>query len=475
VEPVSFAKYEQESLLAIMALGKDGAPNVARTLVPKENFDAYYSTLFGKIDDFIGTHNEAPGENHFFDLVEQLCHERPDEAETYRELHASIGDTFGRGLNYAYVFKRAELFGRHARLRRGVGLALQELTVFDEDRLNEAEKHLRQSMETNAGVMDLGIDSHDPESMLRGLDTEGAERFLTGIDGLDLYSMNPARKELLIIVGAYGTGKSFGMNDMALAGLHLSRANTLVFPCEMSEEEWAERVVQSEMGMGRRAQIVKVPRIHSDEGGLFVDLEHRDIKIPSMYDVENRAKIERHFEWMKRRPRLCIKAVPPNEFTTARAEAYQDALFAQKGVMFDSVYVDYLGVMQIKKPEFERNELSLHAVQLRGMASRRNQAVVTGAQTNRTGIKSQGRSTGGDVSRDITSMQTANKVLIYNQTPTEAALGIARLSFDKNRNDKKIEVIIAQNYAAGQYALSSAIMSREYMDFRDQKDDELNL
>ena len=269
-----FAPYEQESLLAIMALGKDGSFNVARSLVPKESFDAFYSTIFSKVAEFIDRHHTAPGENHFFDIINVICHERPDDAENYQNLHTSIAETFERGLNYGYVFLRAELFGRHARLRRNIGLALQELTEFTQDRVEAAEKFLKEALETNAGVMDLGIDSHDVESMLRFLDPERSQRFSTGIDALDLYSMNPARKELLLIVGGYGTGKSFAMNEFAMAGLHISRVNTLVMPCEMSEDEWAERVVQSEMGMGRRAQIVKVPRIHTDEGGLFVDLEH---------------------------------------------------------------------------------------------------------------------------------------------------------------------------------------------------------
>ena len=470
---MSFAQYEQESLLSIMALGKDGAFNVAKSLVPKECFDTYYGVIFGKLADFIDRFHDAPGPNHFFDLINVIAHERPDDAETYQDLHTSIVDTFERGLNYAWVFNRAELYGRHSRIRRGIGLALQEVTEFSQERVEAAEKHLKEAMQTNAGVMDLGIDSHDPESMLRCLNEETFERFSTGVPALDQYSMNPARKELLLIVAGYGTGKSFGMNEFAMAGLHISRVPTLVMPCEMSEDEWAERIVQSEMGMGRRAQIVKVPRIHTDDGGLFVDLEHEDVGIPSMSDEENYDKIHKHFVRMKRKPRICVKAFPAGELTVPRAEAYQDALFAQKGVMFGSVYVDYLGVMRISKPEFERQEMGQHVVQLRGMATRRNQAVVTAAQTNRGGIKSQGRASGGDVSRDISSMFTANKVLIYNQTPTEAALGIARLSFDKNRNDKKIEVVIAQNYAAGQYALSSAIMSREYTDYTDRMSNEI--
>ena len=470
---MSFASYEQESLLAIMALGKDQSPMVAESLLPKECFDSYYDVIFGKLSEFINRHKEAPGEIHFFDLINSICHERPDEAETYQDLHSSISDTFSRGLNYAYVFDRAELYGRHARLRRGLGLALQELEVFDQERIELAEKHLGDAMKNNAQVMDLGIDSHDPESMLKCLNEDATERFSTGVPALDLFEMNPARKELLLLVGGYGTGKSFGMNELAMAGLHISRVNTLVFPCEMSEDEWAERIVQSEMGMGRRAQIVKVPRIHSDDGGLFVDLEHEDVKVESMFDPNNYEKIHKHFTNLKRRPRICIKSFPAGELTVPRAEAYQDALFTQKGVMFGSVYVDYLGTMKISKPEFERQELGQHAVLLRGMASRRNQAVTTAAQTNREGVNSRGRSSGGNISRDISALHTANKVLIYNQTPTEAKLGIARLTFDKNRTDGKIEVIIAQNYAAGQYALSSAIMSREYSSYTEKMEDEL--
>ena len=156
-----------------------------------------------------------------------------------------------------------------------------------------------------------------------------------------------------------------------------------------------------------------------------------------------------------------------------KIEAFQDAVFARDGVTFGSVFADYIGVFQIKNPQYKQQELEQHAIKMRGCASRRNQAWTSGAQVNRAGRKSPGRTGGGDVAGDFSSMFTANKVLVYDQSPVEEKLGIACLSFEKNRNDGKRQVLIAQNYAGGQYAMTSALMSRDYDKYMDQKGKEL--
>ena len=299
---VSFGSYEQEAILAIMALGKDGAPNVARELVVPDCFDPHYRVIFDRVSNFLDRHKEAPGLVHFEDLIRSIAATEPDDAEVYLDLHTSIVTLIDRGLNYEYVFSRTEQYMRHKRLRIGCGLALQELEVFDPERTDAAEKHLLDAMQANVSVMDMGINTHDVDSMLRFMDETRTERFSTGIPELDRFSMNPARKELLLILGAYGTGKSFGMNEFALAGLHINRVNTLIVPCEMSEDEWAERVVQSETGMGRRAQVVQIPKIHQDSGGLFVDLEHQDIKIESLYAEHNYVAVHKAMSRLRKKP-----------------------------------------------------------------------------------------------------------------------------------------------------------------------------
>lgn len=90
--------------------------------------------------------------------------------------------------------------------------------------------------------------------------------------------------------------------------------------------------------------------------------------------------------------------------------------------------------------------------------------IVTASQLNREGAKSSiGKST--DVAGDWSKIATADVTVIYNQTASEHALGVARLFVSDGRNDAdKFEVLITQNYAIGQFVIDSVRVPFDYKD-----------
>jgi replicative DNA helicase len=458
---MSFGQLEQESLLAIAAFD-EGNSGQAITLIPDHLYDSYQREIFLTIQAFRKRFNTTPGTTHMLDLVESLKRKFPDKAKQYAQIYESMCLTYEDGINAPYVFSRAELFGRYSRLTNGIGLALKELqgrTEISEQSVLTAEKFITDAMQTNISVMDLGTSTHDPARMMRALDAPELSGFSTGIPELDAENCRPSRKRLTVIEGAYGSGKTFGLLEIAMSAAMYSGANVAYIPLEMSEDECCGRIVQNLFGVGQTAVKDRVVKFNKDDKGRLIDFDFETIDIPSI--EASKPELAKDMPKLRRKPKIAIKEFPSDSLTIPMLKALLDSWASRDGFHPDVLLVDYYRLMKINNASRLREELGQLGTALHGLAQSRNIAVVTAAQLNRGGLEGQG--TGGDVAEDISINHTADHVIIYNQTEAESKLKIARLFVDKSRTgSSKFEVLISQSYAKGAYAVDSALMHTDY-------------
>lgn len=460
---MSFGTIDQENLLAVLAF--DDSPGgclVAAQVLPADAWDTHYGRLYTKLAEFVSRFKTSPGD-HAMEIVEQLCKVEPDSAELYREIFSSMVQTWENRVNRDYVYSRAALFGRHSRLRQGIGEALTHLKAITEESVSKAELALDAARRQNVASFDVGISTHDPEAVARAATERPDEPFLTGIPELDEEGLGPARKELFMLAGAYGTGKSFGLQELGLAGSLLNRAKVLHISLEMVGAKVCRRYVQRIFGYGTKAQKVPYTRFLREQDRL-IDLEFDTLELCGLYDEGAYDDIVRRAANLKRRSQVVIKGFPSGELTIAQLEAYLDYLYGHTGFQPDILVLDYMQIMKIVSAAHKRQELGKIAVELRGLADRRNCAVVTALQLNREGMKS-AMARGSSISEDISAAHTADRLIIYNQTEAEKALGIARLWVDKGRDARDgFEILITQAYAGAQYRLDSMRMHSSYED-----------
>jgi hypothetical protein len=98
---------------------------------------------------------------------------------------------------------------------------------------------------------------------------------------------------------------------------------------------------------------------------------------------------------------------------------------------------------------------------MHGMADRRNFALATVSQTNKAGDSAK-LIDRPHVADGITKYNKAASVISYNQTMSEAKLGLARLFQCKGRSGvggDRFVTMISQNYSIGQFAFDSVLMN----------------
>jgi len=141
---------------------------------------------------------------------------------------------------------------------------------------------------------------------------------------------------------------------------------------------------------------------------------------------------------------------------------YLDSLEMSRRIVPDLLLVDYADLMSIGTRDY-RHELGNLYKDLRGLAVSRNIAVATASQSNRSSLDAK-IITGGSVAEDFSKIATSDVVLTYNRTEAERTIGTARLWVEKGRNDAdKFTLLISQNYATGQFCISSTrMMPRKY-------------
>jgi hypothetical protein len=441
----------QESLIALLLYDREQGGRVC-SLVPIECYDGPYRRIASEAVNYWRQFNEPPGE-HALDIFAAVELADPKKAELSRRLFESIQEC-RENINPKYVLGQAEGFVREQRFRKGI---VEAVGLLEQGKLDDAQATVQESMKEGLRLFHSGlVFSETPPS---DLTHDEVEALPTGIKELDEKELGPAVGELNLLIAPSNYGKSWWLNQLGKAAVTIAHASTLYVTLEMGERKVARRFLQSFCAVSKRRERIVNRVFEEDEQGRFVGISSEVLeKVGSLSDADVIQKLAGKHANFRRRSPLVIRQFPTGSLTVRELTAYLDALESQSRFKPKLMLLDYPDLMHVGDRSEHRISLGKIFQELRGLAISRQMAVAVVSQTNRMALGKK-LITEKDVAEDYSKIATADVAFSYNQTEAERRLGLARLHVMKARGEEKgFTVLISQNYATGQFCISSTRM-----------------
>jgi replicative DNA helicase len=248
----------------------------------------------------------------------------------------------------------------------------------------------------------------DLERMIQSLSNVEEERTLTLFPTLDSYLGGGfARRELIIILGGTGVGKTAFLVNLAWSAI-LQEKKVFYYTFEVS----AERIVM---------------RLLS----LILSQNYQEILIDPQKAIQ---KLDEHVMSALFNNFIVVEA-PTFSMTTAQLDSNIEKLVMQ-GQIPDIVFVDYADIMLSQRSYRERwLELETSYMELRSIAMKRNLVMVTASQITREGADAK-QIRLEHVKGSYGKTHNADVVLSLNRTPEDKYKdNQIRLYINKNRNN----------------------------------------
>lgn len=452
----------QESILSLLATN-DAQGRIAAGLLTAGSFDESYRDIAGRVIDYHRQHGKAPGKAHLDDLLDDVLGN--PEHKKFRQYMRVLEGIFSQapGLNGTYLLTRINEFSRKQQLKAAIMEASELYGQGGDDLVSKVEEVMINALKFQEHGFDSGTFLNDKTRALRFLD-EQVQPYLTGIPELDRVNMGPTPGKMLLFLGPKGKGKSWwGIHSLkrclmqGAMGMHIT--------LEMPEEEVSQRYFQSYMGMTKRSDPFDTTKFELDKLNRVVGFKSESNNpVMSLDNPKVRTWLgKRMNDWGTRLGRLVIKEFPPSYLTVPKLEAYLDMMELTHKFIPNAMTIDYPDLMLIKGTE-HRIALGETYKDIRGLLRRRNIAGIIPTQTSRTGWDA-ATVKASMVGEDATKIMTADMTMTYSQTEEEHLRGLARLGVAHNRGDEDgFNILISQNYTAGQFCISSARMPRGYFD-----------
>ena len=456
----------QENILTLLCFDDVNCKLIRAAVTPKLFESAVFREVAGHAIDFIDQFGEAIKEHLPDHLEDILKGEDERKAKTYERLLDNL-QASRDSVNPEYVLSQLHKFIRLQNLKATV---IKAVEAIEDGKVDLAEIELQKGLSQQSLSFEGGLNLSSPEDIIGILDFPEEEGFDLGIPELDDRGIIPRRKELAMFLAPRGRGKSWFITHCAKQAL-LQRWSVVIITLEMSEKRYAARMLQSFFSISRRQSEVKLSRLVVDKQGDLVDVISEQIERMTLKDPDIRSKlaskVKREF---RRRPPIRVKEFPTHALNMSGLRAYLEGLERYENFTPDLICVDYPDLMELDSDNL-RLELGTLIAQLRGLAVERNSAMVVVSQGNRESEKAS-LVTGDMASEDISKIATSDTVYTYSQTPAEKALGLARLYVEKARNEEsKMQILITQGYAIGQFCLDSVLIDKGYWDVINTKDE----
>lgn len=446
----------QENILTLACWDAAAAPMIRSIITPKLFDNSIYRDVLSHAFDFLDTFAQPIGD-HLPDVLEHVLKgDDARKASAYERVLDNLRQAY-EGINRDYVIASLQKFVRQQNIKRAI---LQAVEDIDAGRVDAAEVVLQQGLASQVVSFDVGTYLSDPVKALSFLDADG-EFIHTGIAALDEREIGPRPGELFLIIAPPKKGKSWALMHLGKFGL-LQRKKVLHITLEMGEDRVSMRYLQSMFSISKREAKVRFPELRLTPDGIYegidyVERERRTLKDP---DIKSHLTNELSRVLAHRTP-LIIKRFPTGMLTIPMLKAYLDSLERFHKFIPDLVILDYPDLMALDANNVRHSTGQIYK-DLRGLAVERNFALAAASQGNRTSSDAK-LITDSMVAEDFSKIATADNVITYNQTAQEREAMLARLYVSNGRNDEdKIEVLITQNYAVGQFALSSTAFLGTY-------------
>lgn len=457
----------QEMLIAAICFDEKISP-LLLSAVPVDQYDGVYQDIVKTAKSYIEENGKIPGPQ-FGDMIDELATLRSSREYDYREIGAviEVGARQVVGHNPEYVLARASTFMRKQTLKTAIFQAAKTLEGGDVD---QAEAIVSRALapQKDLKIFDPGVFAFEDEDLIRAyLAEEHEESMPTGIAHIDERALGPARGQIHFMLAGTGQGKSWWfVHLMKMCARNGYRV--LYVSLEMSRRKILRRLIQS-MFLLTKSRALDVVRqgMRPDDRNRFEGFEEgRIIEAASIADSRTHPRILKSLRKIvrsRRMPSPIIRDFPTKSLTVDQLKSFLDVLESRHKVVPDLVIVDYAKLMAPDSSYRDvRFQIGDTVERLRGLAGERNIAIATAAQTNR---KAKGAVNVGieHIGEDYSQVQTADSVLVYEQSGREKRFRMARLRQDKGRDDEDhFELIITQDYRIGQFVMGAALNSSRY-------------
>ena len=271
---------------------------------------------------------------------------------------------------------------------------------------------------------DFGISLSDIGNTLSLIQEVEEDSGLTfGSPALDRILGSPKAGEITVICGTPGVGKTIWLGNIATENMKLGKKGVF-FSLEVDRRRLAKRLYSSLL-LKSGCDLMSTSKEEAE--AVFAQYEGGDIKIKN-YPANN----------------ACC-----NDFAN-----YLMDLYTLTGFKPDFIIIDYILITATNNKKSDDNMYSYYKIvteEMRNLASQFNCPVFTASQINRSGMGDKGGTKGVVTSKDLSEsrgiLDTADYLLIINQTEQEKKLGEKdgiseqRLYIDKNRNGSTGEML----------------------------------
>lgn len=442
----------QENILTLLCFDDGAAPLIISNIESGLFANPYYRNTARKAIDFYKEFKETP-KDHIADLLEQEL-EDANSRPIYMRVLENLFENKS-SVNKDYALSTLEKFVREQTLKLTITKAAGAV---QSGNIEEAEHILEQGRKKSLTIFNPGTFMfQDMDKTFSFLDDINSEQMThTGIKELDDLDICPAPGELFTFLARSGAGKSWFLVHLSKFAL-LQRKKVLHLTLELSEDRLKGRYFQTMFGILNKStkNPIMSPVFEVDAHGVFSNVDFRELDSrPTLKDGGIFSLLQGELEKMFQ-VQLVIKEFPTGSLSVEKLEAYLDNLEGYYNFIPDIILLDYLDLMDVD-PNKLRIDLGQTAIALRGIAGKRNVAMVTVAQTNKM---AEGKKllTRKYLAEDFSKVMVSDNLITYTQTPEELKKGFARLYVDKARNSPgSFVILLSQNYSMGQFCISSA-------------------
>ncbi len=454
----------QENLLTLLCFDKSTAPIIANVLQIEYFENEFFREIARHAISFYESFRDTPNE-HIADLLESRINDakNPRTGDVYKKIIMQLFEN-KENVNSKYVMSELMKFVRQQRMKIAV---VEAAKLIKNSELDEAEIIITASLKNGVDVFDRGFSFTDTTRSLAFLKKE-VFAFPTGIKELDKVEIGPAPGELFVILAGPNKGKSHFMVHIGKTCAR-TRLKVLHISLEMSDDLISERYAQSLFSLTKREESIELTRFRLDELNKLSRFEIESHNRPFIHgNADIGPFLAKSLKKLENRFKLIIRRFPTGALTVKGLEAYLDGLERFDNYTPDVILLDYADLMKLDHQNLRTSTGEIYK-ELRRIAVERNTAVVTASQSNRLGEDSKVISL-KHLAEDFSKAATADNIVAFCQTSSEARMNLGRLFVAKARNEKKEQsILISQAYGMGQFCMDSMMVTDRYWGLLDQQ------
>lgn len=456
-----------ENLITLLCLDPINGRLIAG-LIKAELFSNELQQLVAKrVLDYWREHRRPPGKIHTPDLLADILEDRSHpQSRAVRDMLSSMVFLYDSNINTTYVLDQLQAFVRMQEFSRAIAETAQQLTSRHQLANNDIEEMWGKLLRTRHITFEPGSRLGDYQKVLDWMERRTKE-FTTGVKTLDDAGVIPARGNVMLYLGAKGSGKSWFLCNVAKRAFRDGK-KVLYVSLEMYEPLILQRLYQSLFAVPKnsRVRLERMSRIELDRRERFAGITEEDVESEWALDSPIAAdELASHLmPFGMKVENLIVKHFPRGTLTMDVLRAYLDNLELVENFIPDLMVLDYFGLTKTD-PRAKTETLTNNFHEFCGIIAERNMAGGTAQQLTRKGASAMVAGS-TQVAGSWEMVGAADDVLVYAASEAERVRGLGRLAVNHSREESDHWTsLLTQNYPTGQYCLESIRLPPEYQEY----------